>query len=63
MLLGVLGIHRFYQGKFLTGILFALTGGLFLIGLVYDALTLNEQISESNGHRTAATIPNSYQFG
>lgn len=45
---GVFGLHRLYQGKIITGILFALTGGLFLIGFVYDVLTLNEQISDDN---------------
>jgi TM2 domain-containing membrane protein YozV len=46
--LGVFGIHRFYLGKVLTGILYLLTGGLFLIGIVYDYWTLNEQINEAN---------------
>lgn len=45
---GVLGIHRFYMGKILTGILYLLTGGFFLIGVVYDFWTLNEQVSELN---------------
>ena len=46
VLLGWIGVHRFYQGKIITGLLYALTGGLAGIGIVYDALTLNEQISE-----------------
>ena len=46
--LGWLGIHRFYMGKFLTGILYLLTGGLFFIGVLYDFLTLNEQLSDVN---------------
>ncbi len=46
--LGVFGIHRFYLGKWPTGILYLLTGGLFLIGLIYDFWTLNEQISKVN---------------
>jgi TM2 domain-containing membrane protein YozV len=46
--LGVLGIHRFYMGKIFTGLLYFLTGGLFLIGVLYDFLTLNEQISDVN---------------
>ena len=45
---GWLGVHRFYQMKIFTGILFFLTGGFFFIGLIYDALTLNEQISDVN---------------
>ena len=46
--LGIFGIHRFYMGKVFTGILYLFTGGLFLIGLLYDFLTLNEQISDVN---------------
>lgn len=46
--LGVFGIHRFYQGKWITGILYLLTGGLFFLGWLYDLWTLNEQISELN---------------
>jgi len=45
---GVLGIHRFYMGKFLTGILWLLTGGLFLVGWFYDFCTLNRQVDEKN---------------
>ncbi|MGQ7247795.1 NINE protein [Halomonas sp. V046] len=43
--LGVFGIHRFYQGKWITGIIYLCTGGLFLIGILYDFWTLNDQIS------------------
>jgi TM2 domain-containing membrane protein YozV len=46
--LGVFGIHRFYQGKIFTGILYLLTVGLFGMGVLYDFLTLNEQVSEIN---------------
>jgi TM2 domain-containing membrane protein YozV len=46
--LGLLGIHRFYLGKWLTGILYLLTGGLFLLGYLYDYWTLNRQIAEVN---------------
>jgi TM2 domain-containing membrane protein YozV len=46
--LGVFGIHRFYIGKWLTGILYLLTGGLVLIGVLYDFWTLNQQVSERN---------------
>ena len=46
--LGVLGVHRFYLGKWLTGLIYLCTGGLFLVGIIYDFWTLNEQISEIN---------------
>jgi TM2 domain-containing membrane protein YozV len=47
--LGLFGVHRFYMGKIFTGLLYLCTGGLFLIGYLYDFLTLNEQLSEING--------------
>ncbi|MDI6796808.1 MAG: TM2 domain-containing protein [Desulfatibacillaceae bacterium] len=46
--LGFFGIHRFYMGKWVTGLLWLLTGGLLGIGVVYDFWTLNEQISQKN---------------
>ena len=46
--LGMFGIHRFYLGKWLTGILYLLTFGFFMIGYLYDLLTLNTQIAEVN---------------
>ena len=45
---GYLGLHRLYIGKYITGIIYLLTGGLFLIGWLYDFMTLNRQISEKN---------------
>ena len=47
--LGIFGIHRFYLGKWLTGLLWLLTGGLLLLGVLYDYWTLNEQVDEVNG--------------
>lgn len=47
--LGLLGVHRFYMGKWLSGILYLLTGGLFLVGIVYDYWTLNDQLTLING--------------
>ncbi len=46
--LGVFGIHRFYLGKILTGLLYLCTGGLFFLGVLYDFWTLNGQVSERN---------------
>jgi hypothetical protein len=36
------------MGKWFTGLLYLLTGGLLLIGVLYDYWTLNEQIDELN---------------
>ncbi len=46
--LGIFGIHRFYIGKWGTGIIYALTGGIFLVGVLYDFWTLNDQITVIN---------------
>jgi TM2 domain-containing membrane protein YozV len=46
--LGAFGIHRFYMGKILTGILWLLTAGLLGIGWLYDFCTLNGQINGRN---------------
>ncbi len=47
--LGIFGIHRFYLGKWLTGLLWLLTGGLLMLGVLYDYWTLNGQVDEVNG--------------
>ena len=49
--LGLLGVHRMYQGKWLTGILYLLTGGLFGLGILYDFWTLNDQVSILNAQQ------------
>jgi TM2 domain-containing membrane protein YozV len=46
--LGFFGIHRFYMGKIVTGILWFFTGGFFLLGWLYDLWTLNDQVSDLN---------------
>ena len=46
--LGFFGVHRFYLGKWVTGLIWLFTGGLFLLGVLYDYWTLNEQIDEVN---------------
>ena len=47
--LGLFGIHRIYIGKWITGILYMLTAGLFGAGYVYDYWTWNRQVAEANG--------------
>ncbi len=51
--LGVFGLHRMYLGKWVSGVIWLLTGGLFLVGYLYDYLTLNEQVSVANRERLA----------
>ena len=46
--LGLFGVHRMYMGKWVTGVIYLLTGGFFLIGYIYDFWTLNDQITVIN---------------
>ncbi|MAT93406.1 MAG: hypothetical protein CME59_12465 [Halioglobus sp.] len=56
--LGPLGLHRFYMGKIFTGLLYLCASGVFFtfplagliiaLGILYDFLTLNEQLSRVN---------------
>ncbi len=43
--LGMFGVHRMYMGKWITGIIYLFTVGLFGLGYLYDYWTLNDQIS------------------
>ena len=49
--LGLFGVHRFYMGKWLTGLIYLLTGGLFFLGYLWDYWTLNDQVTEINTPR------------
>ena len=46
--LGIFGVHRFYLGKWLSGLLWLCTGGLLMIGVIYDFWTLNDQVTVRN---------------
>ena len=46
--LGLLGIHRFYMGKWFTGFIYLLSGGILGLGYLYDFWTLNDQITVVN---------------
>jgi TM2 domain-containing membrane protein YozV len=55
---GWLGFHRFYLGKWGTGLLYLVSLGLFGLGWLYDLWTLNAQVSERNyGTRSCAVAP------
>ena len=45
---GVLGLHRMYLGKWISGLVYLVSAGLFGIGYLYDYWTLNAQVSELN---------------
>jgi len=46
--LGIFGIHRFYIGKWISGIVYLFTAGIFGIGYIYDYWTINDQITVIN---------------
>ncbi len=45
---GALGLHRFYLGRFGTGFLWFMTGGLGMIGAVFDFFYIPTMVSEAN---------------
>jgi hypothetical protein len=49
--LGLFGIHRIYMGKWLTGILYLVSGGVLGLGYLYDFWTLNDQVTLINSSR------------
>ena len=57
MFLGMFGMHRFYQGKVFTGLIYLLTGGLFLVGYIYDVFQMNQQISDVNSRSVRMAYP------
>jgi hypothetical protein len=48
---GALGFHRFYLGKFCTGLLWMFSGGLGTVGAIYDFFTLSSQVQTANIRR------------
>jgi TM2 domain-containing membrane protein YozV len=46
--LGPFGGHRFYMGKWISGIVYLCTFGIFGVGYIYDYWTLNDQITVIN---------------
>lgn len=46
--LGIFGIHRFYMGRWVTGLIWFLTGGLFGIGWLVDGVWTAVMVSEDS---------------
>lgn len=45
---GVLGLHRFYAGKVVSGLVWFFTGGLFGIGALVDLFLIPGMIRDAN---------------
>ncbi len=45
---GFFGIHRFYAGRWVTGLIWLFTGGFFLIGQIVDLFLIPVIIDEEN---------------
>ncbi len=54
--LGVFGVHRFFLGKWVSGLVYLLTAGVAGLGLIYDLFTLNSQISDANARELSVRL-------
>lgn len=46
---GFAGIQWFYLKKPLKGLLWLFTGGLFVVGTIYDLVTISDKVEQMNG--------------
>lgn len=47
-LVGLCGLHRFYCGKWITGLLWLFTGGLLFIGQLIDLVLIPGMVERKN---------------
>ncbi len=45
---GFCGIHRFYQGRWISGLVWFFTGGLCGLGQIIDAIMMPKMIDDAN---------------
>jgi hypothetical protein len=45
---GLAGIHRFYVGRPISGIIWLLTGGLFFVGQIVDLVMMPRMVDDHN---------------
>jgi TM2 domain-containing membrane protein YozV len=58
---GWLGLHHFYLGKILKGIIWILTFGFFGIGAIFDLFTIGKTVDNYNMKRDLKTIKRNTQ--
>ena len=46
--LGCFGVHRMYLDRWISGVIYLLTGGLFGLGWLYDFFVLNHLVDDEN---------------
>ncbi len=46
--LGIFGVHRFFLGRWVTGIIWLLTGGVFGIGWIIDIFLIPGMVKASD---------------
>ena len=49
--LGIFGLHRLYLGRWISGVIYLCTAGIFGIGVLYDFITLNETVDTANSKK------------
>lgn len=48
---GLCGVHRFYNGRWITGLIWLLTGGLLFVGQIVDLFLIPGMVRVSNLER------------
>jgi TM2 domain-containing membrane protein YozV len=55
-ILGFIGLHRFYFGKPISGVIWFLTAGLLLIGWIVDLFLVPSMCRQASGRYTAGPL-------
>lgn len=60
---GFCGIHRFYNGKWVTGLIWFFTGGLVLIGQLVDLLLIPAMTQRANHRERVRAAQYAHRMG